>query len=727
MKKKSIGNILIVLIPLVLSVFLLYPTYQASQLEKVEAEYIQRAAKNPADSMKIMDDFHRLYGEQLESAKKGRLKLGLDLRGGMYVTLEADVLKLVEESANEESKDEIFAQVIEATRNETAMSDANTIDVFLKNFDNIARPKKKYLSDYFDFNTSDDLAKAEQQIEDKLRENETEAVDQAIQVIRQRVDKFGISEPTIQKQGSRRVVLELPGVTDEKKMLDLVKTTARLEFKSVHNDKQLAKAFYNIDKFLASGGETIVDNAEETKLDTASIKQEDAELAATGDSKAEAQKADKAKDKKSKKDVAKKEDAKSDTAKAKEVTADTTDPYANLSKDEAAKKYAKDHPFTILFVSQYAQDNKSQSVMIDFSRDMFPEGVYNFMASEENMKKILVFLQRAEIKNLLPEGTNIYFNAKPMIFKDEKGKDVKYFNFFACKDFQPKLTGEVITDAVATYDQTNNQPIVNMSMNSDGAERWAKITGANIGKRIAVILDDQVYTAPNVLTKITGGSSQITGMENAEEARLLKIVLKSGALKAPVQAAEVRVVGPSLGEDSINSGVMSSIYSFSVIVLFMLVYYGMGGLVANISLAINFLLVLGFMAAFDGTLTLPGIAGLILSIGMAVDANILIYERIREELGKGRNLVAAVDEGFSKALTAIIDSNLTTFITGLILYYLGSGPIQGFAMTLMMGIIATLFTATVVSKAIIKLMLKPNATYFNFGQKKTESINSTNK
>lgn len=725
MKKNSIGNLLIVIIPLVLSVVLLYPTYQAVQLEKVEAEYIQRAVKNPADSMKIMDDFHRLYGEKLDDAKKNRLKLGLDLRGGMYVTLEADVLKLVEESANEESKDEIFAQVIEATRKETALSDANTIDVFLKNFDNIARPKKKYLYDYFDFNTSDDFAKAEQQIQDKLRENETEAVDQAIQVIRQRVDKFGISEPTIQKQGSRRVVLELPGVTDEQKMLDLVKTTARLEFKSVHNDKQLAKAFYNIDKFLASGGQTIVDNAEETKIDTTSIKQDNDELAAAGNAKSDSSKAKGKKAKEAKTEVAKSDTAKKETKK--EAAADTTDPYANMSKEEAAKKYAQDHPFTILFVAQYAQDNKSQSVMIDFSRDMFPEGVYNFMASEENMKKILVFLQRAEIKNLLPEGTNIYFNAKPMIFKDDKGKDVKFYNFFACKDFQPKLTGEVITDAVATYDQTNNQPIVNMSMNSDGAERWAKITGANIGKRIAVILDDQVYTAPNVLTKITGGSSQITGMENAEEARLLKIVLKSGALKAPVQAAEVRVVGPSLGEDSINSGVMSSIYSFSVIVLFMLIYYGMGGLVANISLAINFLLVLGFMAAFDGTLTLPGIAGLILSIGMAVDANILIYERIREELGKGRNLVAAVDEGFSKALTAIIDSNLTTFITGLILYYLGSGPIQGFAMTLMMGIIATLFTATVVSKAIIKLMLKPNATYFNFGQKKPESINSTNK
>ncbi len=718
------GNILIVAIPFILSVFLLYPTYKAAKLEKVEAEFIQRASKNPADSMKIMDDFYKLYGDDLESAKKGRLKLGLDLRGGMYVTLEADVLKLVEESANEESKDEIFAQVIDVTRKETAMSDANTIDVFLKKFDEIARPKKKYLSDYFDFNTSDDLAKAEQQIQDKLRENEKEAVDQAIQVIRQRVDKFGISEPTIQKQGSRRVVLELPGVTDEQKMLDLVKTTARLEFKSVNNDRSLAKAFYNIDKYLATGNLGIADSTNKgNAIDTNAIKADSTKLAANGKTKVDA----KAKDGKGKTKEANNK-AKADTAKQenKAATSDTANPYANLSKDEASKKYMKDHPFTMLFISQYAQDNKSQSVTIDFSRDMFPEGSYNFMASEENMKKIIVLMKKPEIKNLLPDGYQIYFSAKPMKFKDDQGKEVKFFHFYACKDFQPKLTGEVITDAVATYDQSNNQPIVNMSMNGDGAERWAKITGANIGKRIAVILDDQVYTAPNVQTKITGGSSQITGMENAEEAKLLKIVLKSGALKAPVQAAEVRVVGPSLGEDSINAGVKSSIYSFSVIILFMLIYYGTGGLVADLSLFINFLLVLGFMAAFDGTLTLPGIAGLILSIGMAVDANILIYERIREELARGRMLNTAIDEGFSKALTAIIDSNLTTFITGVILYFFGSGTIQGFAMTLMMGIIATLFTATVVSKAIIKLLLKPNATYFNFGQKKPQELQSSN-
>ena len=699
---KSIGKILLIVIPIVIAGILLYPTYRASQLEKIESEYLLRAkAKgNAQDSLAVMNDFAKLYGESFEDAKKGRLKLGLDLRGGMYVTLEVDVVKLLEESASEEAKDEIFNQVITATRNETSMSDANTIDIFLKHFDAIARTKKKYLADYFDFTTSDDLAKAEQQIQDKLRENENEAIDQAIQVIRQRVDKYGVSEPTIQKQGSRRIVLELPGVTNEQQMLDLVKTTARLEFKGVGNDKKLVRAFYKIDKLLAKND----------KLTTAPA------TPVADTTKADSTKA-------VSKDVAIADSTKVDSTKiATEDVADTTNPYANLSKDETAKRYLADHKFTTLFTSRFAPDNKSQSQEINFAIDNFPEGEYNFMADEESMKKIQAILARADVKALLPDDINIYFSAKPEIMQDNKGKQYKFYNFFACRDFQPKLTGEVITDAVATYDQTNNQPIVNMAMDADGSERWAKITGANLGKRVAVILDDQVYTAPTVQSKIIGGSSQITGMENSEEAKMLKIVLKAGALKAPVQAAEVRVVGPSLGEDSINSGVLSSIISICFVFLFMIAYYSVAGLVADIALLINVILLLAFLAAFDGTLTLPGIAGIILTIGMAVDSNVLIYERIREELAKGRTIRSAIDEGFSKALTAIIDSNLTTFITGLILFFFGTGPIQGFAMTLMIGILATLFTATILSKAIILLMLKSNATTFNFGQPKNKLI-----
>jgi preprotein translocase subunit SecD len=308
--------------------------------------------------------------------------------------------------------------------------------------------------------------------------------------------------------------------------------------------------------------------------------------------------------------------------------------------------------------------------------------------------------------------------AKPEIIKDNKGKEYKILSFYGLKR-DPELTGEVITDAVATYDPTTNQPIVTMSMNSDGAEKWAKITGANIKKRIAIVLDNLVYSAPVVQQKIVGGNSQITGMSSPEEAKLLKIVLKAGALKAPVQIVEERIVGPSLGEDSIQKGIQSLLLAALLVLLFMIAYYSVAGLYANIAVLINVMLIIGIMAAFQGTLTLPGIAGIILTVGMAVDANVLIYERIREELEKGRSMKSAIDEGFSKALSAILDSNITTFITGLILYFFGTGPIQGFAMTLMIGIITTLFTAILISKALFQITLNMGATNISFGQPKS--------
>lgn len=665
----------------------------------MESEALAKASANPKDSAKIMDNFYKVYGEDLTSARAGKLKLGLDLRGGMYATLEVDAVQLIDESASDESKDAIFKQVMDVTREQAKLSDESAIELFFKNFDQYAKPKGRYLADYFDYGADNaDRAKTEEIIISKLRENETDAIEQAMQVIRQRIDQYGVAEPNIQKQGNRRILIELPGVTDEAKMVQFLKTSARLEFKALANDKKLALAFYKIDQFLSK-----MDKGEKKPTTDSATVKADSTKVATDTTKA---------------DVA---EAKDTTKKEAAEAADTSNPYAKLSKEEQGKRYLADHPFTTLFATLYAKDNKSQMEDRTFGyiNSSYPDGEYQFIADEKAMAKIEEYLKRQDIRNLLPEDIKIHFDAKPETRKDAKGNEFKVFNFYACKDFQPKLTGEVIDDAVATYDQTNNRPIVNMSMNSEGAERWSKITGANIGKRVAVILDDKVYTAPVVQNRITGGSSQITGMANAEEAKLLKIILKAGALKAPVQTAEVRVVGASLGDDSIKSGMLASAIAFGLVILFMLIYYRTGGMVANIAVVINVFLIIATLASFKATLTLPGIAGIILTIGMAVDANILIYERIREELYRGRSLRASIDEGFKKALTAILDSNITTFITGLILYYFGTGPIQGFAMTLMIGILATLFTAILVSRALIEIMMKPGTTHFNFGQPKT--------
>lgn len=705
--KKIIGKVLLIVLPVVAAILLLYPTYRANELIKMQNEVYELAKKDTssADSLARIENFEKQYSAELMSAKQNRLKLGLDLRGGMYVTLEVDIIRLLEESAQSDQIDDTFMEVLNKTKAEAVNSDEDVIDIFYRNFEQIAKPKRKFLSDYFDFGGEGAEAMSEEKILQTLKSNEQDAIDQAMQVIRQRIDKYGIAEPTIQKQGARRILLELPGVTNEVEMRQLLQTTARLEFKLVKNDEVTVSAFYAIDKFLAR----------ETKLkkglnvqDTTKAFQDTNLVKAKTDTTSK---------------LAKNDTTKADTSKlaadtAKKATADTTNPYAGLSEEETRKRYLEDHPFTSLFETWFIPKGKNQRPqMINYIVDNFPKGDYNFHIYEPVIKKFNQIISRYEIKELLPYGTQILFSAKPQINKDNAGKEIKSYNFFVLKK-DPELTGDVITDAIATYDPQNNQPIVSMSMNDEGSDRWAKITGENIQKRIAIVLDDQIYSAPVVQNKIIGGNSQITGMSDAEEAKLLKIVLKAGALKAPVQIIEERVVGPSLGEDSINSGLTSFLIAILLVVLFMALYYNVGGIISVIAVMINVLLILGVLAAFQGTLTLPGIAGIILTIGMAVDANILIYERIREELARGRSIKSAIDEGFSKALSAILDSNITTFITGLILFYLGTGPIQGFAMTLMIGILGTLFTAIVLSKAMINIFIARGATTFNFGQPK---------
>ena len=683
---------------------MLYPTYRAYQLEKIHNEYVNRAknAKTPADSLAILESFQKQYGESLERAKNAQLKLGLDLRGGMYVTLEVDVPKMIEETADKGNIDDLFEKVIEATRNEAKGSEEDVIDIFLKHFDKIARPKGRSLIYYFDFGNVRDLN--DEKVIEKLRNDQNQAIDQALEVLRQRIDQFGVAEPNIQKQGSARIILELPGVSNVAQMRSLLQTTARLEFNLVRNNKQIVEFFYRVDQFVKNKNIKEGSNLAQETTDTTSGAKDTTKK----------QKIDK-KTEKIAQDTTNKSTDTTSIVKDTIKKTDTTDPYAGLPQEEATKRYLEDHPFTRLFTTYYIPPQKNANIVpIYYTVNQFPEGEYMFKIVEDSIPRFKEILNRPEIKAMMPADLKIAFDAKPDPRFEKQG--LKVFDFYSLKK-DPELTGEVIVDALATYDPTNNQPVVTMSMNSEGAERWAKITGANLQKRIAIVLDDRVYSAPTVQTKITGGNSQITGMANAEEARLLEIVLKAGALKAPVQIIEERIVGPSLGEDSIRNGLTASLIASILVLLFMVIYYSIGGIYADIAVILNISLLLGVLASLGGTLTLPGIAGIILTLGMAVDANVLIYERIREELRKGRSLKSAVDEGFSKALSAILDSNITTFITGLILFYLGSGPIQGFALTLMIGIIGTLFTAIVLTRAMIEITMQFGAERISFGEK----------
>ena len=695
--KKHLGKIMLVVLPILAALILLYPTYNASKLEAKEQEAIERAKKagNTEDSLAIMDNFYKSKGDDLVAAKKNRLKLGLDLRGGMYVTMEVDIVKLIQESAQSESIDEIFNEVIQKTELEQKTSEESAIDIFLRNFDAIARPKGKTLLNYFETQDFRDIS--EETIKQKLQTNAEQAIDQAREVIRQRIDQYGVSEPNIQKSGTKRIVLELPGVQNRDEMMSLLQTTARLEFNLVRNNEVIVKAFAKIDKHLSDINKRKkgIEVPEVSTVDTTKESTSTTDVATNDTVKVDSNNSNS-----------------DDTNKAKK---DPKNPYEGLPDEEARRRYTEDHPFTILFATYYYQGTGERQQIVNFGYigNEIPDGEYMFRISKDSINKFNNLLNREDIKNFLPIDIKITLDAKP----DQrilKQSNLEFYDFYALKK-EPELTGEVIVDAKASFNPTTNAPVVTMAMNSDGAESWARITGANLKKRIAVVLDDRVYTAPTVQAKITGGHSEITGMANADEAHLLEIVLKAGALKAPVTIIEERIVGPSLGEDSIRNGVYASIVAGILVILFMFVYYKTSGAIADIAVIINVALILSVLAALGGTLTLPGIAGIILTMGMAVDANVLIFERIREELYKGRSMRASIDDGFSKAMSAILDSNITTFITGLVLYYFGSGPIQGFALTLMIGILGTLFTGIFVSKSLIELFVSKTGS-MDFGQ-----------
>jgi preprotein translocase subunit SecD len=332
------------------------------------------------------------------------------------------------------------------------------------------------------------------------------------------------------------------------------------------------------------------------------------------------------------------------------------------------------------------------------------------LVAEENKDRVRRILDREDVRRVIPNDVEFLWSAKPRIVDEGK----RYFTLYPVKK-SPELTGGVVVNARATIDPGFNQPIVTMEMNSEGSRDWARITGANVNKRVAIVLDDAVFSAPVVRNKIVGGHSQIEGMDNMDEARLLEIVLKAGALPAPVQIMEQRSVGPSLGEDSIRKGLTSALIATAITMIFMMVYYRTGGMVANVALVFCLLFLLAVLAAFKGTLTLPGIAGIILTLAVAVDANVLIYERIREELAVGKSPRAALDAGYDKAFSAIFDSNLTTFITGVILYQFGTGPVQGFALTLMIGIVASMFSAIFITRVIFYVLTDRYSAGVSFG------------
>ena len=533
------------------------------------------------------------------------------------------------------------------------------IDLFIDEFE--SRDPDARLSRYFR-NAERDITRrsTNAEIRQYLQSQADEAIDRAIEIVRRRVDRFGVTEPSIQKQGARRIIVEMPGVDDPERVRNLLRGTARLEFRLMSDPNELRTSLQNIIEYFEGFDEAEPAQAAHQDVPSADVEGDvglDGELA----------------------EETLAEDAEADTA------ADVVDP---LSPDAFA---ADENPLLA----------RLQPV---------GQGVIFGAVAVSDTAAVNAMLSRPEVQAMMPTGIELLYEANP-IGRDERGQHVYYL--LRVRD-NIELTGDVITEARVDFDELN-RPQVTMVMNSEGARSWARITGANINRNVAVVLDDLVYSYPTVISRIVGGRSSITGLASREEAQDVVTILMSGALPAPVDIVEERTVGPSLGAASIRAGFLSVAVGLLIVALFMMVYYQTAGFVANLALLLNIIFILGILAAFGATLTLPGIAGIVLTIGMAIDANVLIYERIREEQAAGKTAKAAMETGYSKAFSAIFDANITTFFVGAILYSFGVGPIQGFAVTLMAGILSSFFTAIVVTRVVFEYLIIDRRASVSYG------------
>lgn len=620
--------------------------------------------KTAEDSTAFFDK----YGTEILSTREKKIKLGLDLQGGMYVIMEVDVAKLLQDLAKK--KDDVFNQILLESVEYSKTSDESLIEVF----DIKLKGKGMSLKAYYG-----EIRDDESRIKADLQTEVDNAIDRAVEVVRNRIDQYGVSEPVIQKKGGSRLVVELPGVSNVDDVRKLLQGTALLEFQLIYDPQLAFKVYQKIDTYLAGGNlDSLVKSDSVKKITSLDSLKKDTTSVSSANKK-----------------QPKKEITKKDTVKKKDTSiASTTDSTVNpedTTQQLSEEEFKIKHPW--FFVARPDPQGQTAELYV----------------TETEKFKVQRILEKKEIKDLIPPDVEFVWSHKPFISEGQK-----IFILYAVKK-EPELTGGVIINARSNIDPQNNTPVVYMEMNSEGAADWARITGANINKRIAIVLDNVVYSSPVVRSKITGGSSQIEGMSSVQEAKLLEIVLKAGALPAPLKIIEERTVGPSLGEDSINKGLYSSLVALILVALFMIMYYHFAGGVADLALLFNFLFVLGIMASFKATLTLPGIAGLILTIGMSVDSNVLIYERIREELASGKPMKTSIEIGYKKAFSAIIDSHLTSIITGIILYQFGTGPIQGFALTLLIGLIANLFTSIVITRIIFDILTEKGKTQINFG------------
>ena len=669
MRRKNLFKTLIILTALIWSVIVLTPTYMLNQ-QKQEADNFYAAIEENTSlnrndikaalssgnlELQVRNTFKSTNGnsvdtlledvislikvnEKIEENEPKSIKLGLDLQGGTYLVYEVDLPKMLETLAKERDSD------LDSGIKKTVARTRETNEDFFAALLEVCREDNLRLSRYFGRSRD-----SNEDIVSELKEEAEDAINRTLSVLDKRIDQFGVSEPSITKQGDRRIVIELAGIQDVERAKNLIGTTAQLKFQ-LETEADIVSAVLSqinraMKRQMAGGGQ------EEAEGDSTPVQQ------------------------KVRQDTERRIDDLFGAAGASIV-------------DESSDTENSGGDSTVVVDERIFQDRPFDALLANIGGDI---GV-----PVKNVRTVERILNSPEVQKVIPKDGEFLFSAKSL----QIGENNFYRMFMLKKNAEVK--GSMIEDAQVQIGSqfSAGQSEVSMDFNSEGARIFAKVTGANIGKRLAIVLDGKIVSIPNIESKIPNGRARITGMANIEEANDLAIVLRAGALPAPIEIIEERTVGPSLGQDSITSGTTSALVGFTIVIIFMAIYYRLSGLVADFALLMNLTVIMAVLAGFHATLTLPGVAGIILTIGIAVDANVLIFERIREELRSGKTIRAAIDNGYARAFKTIIDANLTTLLTALVLYQFGTGPIRGFALTLSIGILVSMFTAIVVTRVI---------------------------
>ncbi|MCD8194226.1 MAG: protein translocase subunit SecDF [Tannerellaceae bacterium] len=600
-------------------------------------------------------------GYTLKQAREMEISLGLDLKGGMNVVLELNVPDVIRSLSNN-NQDANFNKALELAYARQATSQRDFIDLFAeeyKKLDDGARLSALFST--FELKDKITPQSTDAQVISVLKAETKSAIDNSFNVLRTRIDRFGVVSPNIQRlETAGRILVELPGVKEPERVRKLLQGSANLEFWETYDLSEIYQQLVAADNILATLTKNI---ATEEKA----IEGEEIEVPETSEE--------------------------TETSEADSLLAELGQDQTGDQFSQSMEDFAKEHPlFALLQINQY-------------NGQLIPGSTVG-IAHTKDIAKINEYLNMKQVKDVLPRNLSLKWGVKAI---DEKEQ---YYELYALKisnrDGSPALSGDVVTDANADFVQQagRSDQQVSMTMNAEGAKAWARLTKDNIGRQVAIVLDELVYSAPRVNDEITGGRSSITGNFTPEEAKDLANVLKSGKMAASINIVQEDIVGPSLGQEAINSGVISFILALILLMIYMCVFYGLiPGIIADCALIINIFFTLGVLASFQTVLTLPGIAGMVLTLGMAVDANVLIYERIKEELRAGKSLPKAIADGYNNAFSAIFDANLTSIITGIVLFYFGTGPIRGFATTMIIGLIASFLTAVFLTRIVYEALV----------------------